>query len=142
VGNESSKGAGFMKKLLSVLAVFALSLAVMAYSQSGSSGSGQSPSGSQSPSSGQSSTSGQSSQPTDQSSQSSQSNTNSSTGNQKMTGSVSKDGKTFTNDADSKKYKVSNPDALQGHEGQQVSLILAVDPDTNTVHIIQVGGPQ
>ena len=129
-----------MKKLLSVLAVFALSLAVMAYSQSGSSGSGQSPSGSQSPSSGQSSTSGQSSQPNDQSSQSNQSN--SSTGNQKMTGTVSKDGKTFTNDSDSKKYKVSNPDALQGHEGQQVSLILAVDPDTNTVHIIQVGGPQ
>jgi hypothetical protein len=59
-----------------------------------------------------------------------------------MSGTVSKDGKSFTNDADNKKYKVSNPDALQGHEGQQVSLILAIDPDTNTVHIIQVGGPQ
>jgi hypothetical protein len=133
VGNESSKGASFMKKLLAVLAVFALSLAVMARPQSGSQPSDQS-----SPSQSQT-------KPSDQG----QSNTSSATGQgqsqgqgQKMTGTVSKDGKTFTNDSDSKKYKVSNPDALQGHEGQQVSLILAVDPDTNTVHIIQVGGPQ
>jgi hypothetical protein len=127
VGNESSKGASFMKKLLAVLAVFALSLAVMARPQSGSQPSDQS-----SPSQSQT-------KPSDQG----QSNTSSATGQgQKMTGTVSKDGKSFTSDSDSKKYKVSNPDALQGHEGQQVSLILAVDPDTNTVHIIQVGGPQ
>jgi hypothetical protein len=127
VGNESSKGASFMKKLLAVLAVFALSLAVMARPQSGSQPSDQS-----SPSQSQT-------KPSDQG----QSNTSSATGQgQKMTGTVSKDGKSFTSDSDSKKYKVSNPDALQGHEGQQVSLILAVDPDTNTIHIIQVGGPQ
>jgi hypothetical protein len=128
VGNESSKGASFMKKLLAVLAVFALSLAVMARPQSGSQPSDQS-----SPSQSQT-------KPNDQG----QSNTSSATGNQgqKMSGTVSKDGKSFTNDADNKKYKVSNPDALQGHEGQQVQLILAIDPDTNTVHIIQVGGPQ
>jgi hypothetical protein len=124
VDNESSKGASFMKKLFAVLAVFALSLAVMARPQSGSQPSDQS-----SPSQSQT-------KPSDQG----QSNTNAS--GQKMTGTVSKDGKSFTNDADNKKYKVSNPDALQGHEGQQVSLILAIDPDTNTVHIIQVGGPQ
>ncbi|HEV7674957.1 MAG: hypothetical protein JWM83_587 [Candidatus Angelobacter sp.] len=117
-----------MKKLLAVLAVFALSLAVMARPQSGSQPSDQS-----SPSQSQT-------KPNDQG----QSNTSSATGNQgqKMSGTVSKDGKSFTNDADNKKYKVSNPDALQGHEGQQVQLILAIDPDTNTVHIIQVGGPQ
>ncbi|MGZ4830461.1 MAG: hypothetical protein ACXV8X_02875 [Candidatus Angelobacter sp.] len=113
-----------MKKLLAVLAVSALSLAVMARPQSGSQPSDQS-----SPNQSQT-------KPSDQG----QSNTNAS--GQKMTGTVSKDGKSFTNDADNKKYKVSNPDALQGHEGQQVSLILAIDPDTNTVHIIQVGGPQ
>ena len=116
-----------MKKLLAVLAVFALSLAVMARPQSGSQPSDQS-----SPSQSQT-------KPNDQG----QSNNSSAAGQgQKMTGTVSKDGKTFTNDSDNKKYKVSNPDALQGHEGQQVSLILAIDPDTNTVHIIQVGGPQ
>jgi hypothetical protein len=126
VGNEFSKGAGFMKKLLAVIAVFALSLAVMAQS-------GSQPSDQSSPSQSQT-------KPNDQS----QSNPSSATGqsNQKMTGTVSKDGKSFTNDSDNKKYKVNNPDALSGHEGQQVSLILAVDPDTNTIHIIQVGGPQ
>jgi hypothetical protein len=41
-----------------------------------------------------------------------------------MQGTASKDGKPFTNNAGNKKYKVSNPDALSGHEGQQVSLIL------------------
>jgi hypothetical protein len=120
-----------MKKLLAVLAVFALSLVVMARPQSGSQPSDQS-----SPSQSQTKPSDQS-----QSNPSSPSPSNTS-GNQKMSGTVSKDGKSFTNDADNKKYKVSNPDALQGHEGQQVSLILAIDPDTNTVHIIQVGGPQ
>ncbi|MCU1254433.1 MAG: hypothetical protein JWM83_732 [Candidatus Angelobacter sp.] len=129
-----------MKKLLAVLAVFALSLAVMARPQSGSQPSDQSsPSQSQTKPSDQSSPSQSQTKPSDQG----QSNTGSATGQgQKMTGTVSKDGKSFTSDSDSKKYKVSNPDALQGHEGQQVSLILAVDPDTNTVHIIQVGGPQ
>jgi uncharacterized protein YdeI (BOF family) len=124
-----------MKTLFSVFAVFLLSLAVMARPQGGSSGS-QSPQ--TQPSTSQPSTSQPS---TDQSSQS-QSNTGSASGQQKMTGTVSKDGKSFTNDSDSKKYKVDNPDALQGHEGQQVSLILALDPTSNTIHIIQVGGPQ
>lgn len=113
-----------MKALASIVAILVLSLAVMARPQGGSKPSDQS-----SPSQSQT-------KPSDQSSQS-QSSTN-----QKMTGTVSKDGKSFTNDADNKKYKVDNPDALQGHEGQQVSLILALDPTTNTVHIIQVGGPQ
>ena len=124
-----------MKALFSVIAVFLLSLAVIA--QSGSSGSqspqGQPPSGSQ----GQPQTSDQA-KPPDQG----QPSTGSATGQQKMSGTVSKDGKSFTSDSDSKKYKVDNPDALQGHEGQQVALVVSVDPTTNTVHIIQVGGPQ
>jgi hypothetical protein len=123
-----------MKALFSIIAVFLLSLAVIA--QSGSSGSQQTQpsSGSQ----GQPQTSDQAKPPD----QSSQPTTGSATGQQKMSGTVSKDGKSFTSDSDSKKYKVDNPDALQGHEGQQVSLVVSVDPTTNTVHIIQVGGPQ
>jgi hypothetical protein len=122
-----------MKTLFSLCAVFLLSLAVIA--QSGSSGSQQTqpPSGSQ----GQPQTSDQA-KPPDQG----QPSTGSATGQQKMSGTVSKDGKSFTSDSDSKKYKVDNPDALQGHEGQQVALVVSVDPTTNTVHIIQVGGPQ
>jgi hypothetical protein len=125
-----------MKVLFSVIAVFVLSLAVIA--QSGSSGSQSPQSQPSSGSQGQPQTTDQSKPPD----QSSQSNTGSATGQQKMTGTVSKDGKSFTSDSDSKKYKVDNPDALQGHEGQQVALVVSVDPTTNTVHIIQVGGPQ
>jgi hypothetical protein len=58
-----------------------------------------------------------------------------------MSGNVSSNGKTFTNDKDSKNYKVDNPDALQGHEGQHVAVIVHVDPDTGVIHIIQVEAP-
>jgi hypothetical protein len=59
-----------------------------------------------------------------------------------MSGKVSFDGKTFTNDADSKKYQVNNPDALKDYEDQHVAVIVAVDPDTGDLHIIQVEVPQ
>lgn len=58
-----------------------------------------------------------------------------------MSGKVSSDGKTFTNDMDSKKYKVNNPSALQNYEDQHVAVIVAVDPDTGDLHIIQVEVP-
>jgi len=61
-----------------------------------------------------------------------------SAGNQQMSGTVSKNGKNFTNSADNKTYSVSNSDALTGHEGQPVGLIVHVDPDNNVIHIIQV----
>jgi hypothetical protein len=51
---------------------------------------------------------------------------------------VSKSGKSFTDTSDNKTYSVSNPDALSGHEGQPVGVIVHVDPDNNVVHIIQV----
>lgn len=60
---------------------------------------------------------------------------------QKMSGKVSNNGKTFTNEQDSKSYTVDNPSALQGQEGQHVNVIVAVDPDTGTIHIIQVAAP-
>ena len=62
--------------------------------------------------------------------------------NKNMSGKVSSDGKTFTNDVDSKKYKVNNPSALQDYEDQHVAVIVAVDPDTGDLHIIQVEVPQ
>ena len=62
-------------------------------------------------------------------------------GNQNMSGSVSSNGKNFTNDKDSKDYKVDNPDALKGHEGQHVAVIVHVDPDTGVVHILQIAVP-
>lgn len=60
---------------------------------------------------------------------------------QKMSGKVSNDGKTFTNDQDNNSYTVDNPSALEGQQGQHVNVIVAVDPDTGTIHIIQVATP-
>jgi pectin methylesterase-like acyl-CoA thioesterase len=62
--------------------------------------------------------------------------------NKNMSGKVSSDGKTFTNDVDSKKYRVNNPSALQDYEDKHVAVIVAVDPDTGDLHIIQVEVPQ
>jgi hypothetical protein len=61
--------------------------------------------------------------------------------NQNMAGSVSTNGKNFTNDKDNKSYKVDNPDALKGHEGQHVAIVVHVDPDTGVLHIMQVAIP-
>jgi cytoskeletal protein RodZ len=58
-----------------------------------------------------------------------------------MSGNVSSNGETFTNDKDSKDYKVDNPDALKGHEGQHVAIIVHVVPDTGVIHIMQVEVP-
>jgi hypothetical protein len=60
---------------------------------------------------------------------------------QNMSGKVSSNGKNFVNDNDNKNYKVDNPDALQGHEGQHVAVIVHVDPDTGVLHIMQVEVP-
>ena len=59
-------------------------------------------------------------------------------GNQTMQGKVSKDAKTLTTDNDSQKHNVNNPDALKDYEDQDVAVIVHVDPDTGTIHIIQV----
>lgn len=61
--------------------------------------------------------------------------------NQNMSGNVSANGKNFLNEKDNKKYKVDNPDALKGHEGQHVAIIVHVDPDTGDLHIMQVEVP-
>jgi len=69
------------------------------------------------------------------------SNQNNAKSNQNMSGSVSSNGKSFTNDKDNKNYKVDNPAALKGHEGQHVAVIVHVDPDTGFIHIMQVEVP-
>ena len=76
-------------------------------------------------------------------SQQNQTNQNqaSANGNQNMSGSVSSNGKNFTNDKDDKNYKVDNPEALKGHEGQHVAIIVHVDPDTGVLHILQIAVP-
>lgn len=109
-----------MKILTSILLAMVLSLAALAQSQDQSTSQGQSGS--------------QASQNQNQGSQS-----QTSTGNaQNMSGTVSHNGKNFTNDKNSQKYKVDNPDALKGREDQHVALLVQVDPDNNVIHIIQV----
>jgi uncharacterized protein YxeA len=68
-------------------------------------------------------------------------NQNNAQSNQNMSGNVSTNGKSFTNDKDNKNYKVDNPAALKGHEGQHVAVIVHVDPDTGFIHIMQVEVP-
>ena len=55
-----------------------------------------------------------------------------------ISGKVSDDGKTFVNDKDSKSWTVSNPDALKGHEGHQVTVTANVDADKTEVTILTV----
>jgi len=102
-----------MKKLLSICLAIALALPVLAFAQSQSQG-------------------------TDQNNNQSQASTSNS---KTMSGTVSHDRKTFTSDKNSKSYTVDNPDALQGQQDQHVALVVHVDPDTNTIHILQIEAP-
>jgi hypothetical protein len=54
-----------------------------------------------------------------------------------IVGKVGDDGKTFVSD-DSKTWKVSNPDALKGHEGHEVSVRAHVDADKDEIHVTSV----
>jgi len=108
-----------MKTLIAILLASVLSLAAFAQSQDQTPGQGtQAAPGSQS-----------------------QTDTKAASG-KSMSGTIGHDGKTFKSDADNKKYKVDNPDTLKGKEDQHVSIVVAVDPNTNTVHIIEVQQPQ
>ena len=113
-----------MKIVLSILLAAAFSLFVLAQSQD------------QSPSEGQSGSQGTQ----NQSGQMQKGNT--STGTQSMSGTVSHNGKDFTNDKNSQKYRVDNPDTLRGKEDQHVALLVQVDPDNNVIHVIQIEPPQ
>ena len=55
-----------------------------------------------------------------------------------VTGKISKDGKTFVSDKDSKSWKIINPDAVKGHEGHHVTLTAHVYADKNEVHVMSL----
>jgi hypothetical protein len=55
-----------------------------------------------------------------------------------ITGKISDDGKMFVSDKDSKSWTISNPDAVKGHEGYQVTLQAQVDADKNEVYVVSL----
>jgi membrane protein implicated in regulation of membrane protease activity len=61
-----------------------------------------------------------------------------STGAVSILGKVGDDGKTFVSDKDGKTWKVSNPDALKGHEGHHVKVRAHVDADKDEIHVTTV----
>jgi len=54
-----------------------------------------------------------------------------------ISGKVSDDGKTFV-DKDNKSWTVSNPEALKGHEGHEVTLKAHEDAAKNEIHVVSV----
>jgi curli biogenesis system outer membrane secretion channel CsgG len=54
-----------------------------------------------------------------------------------VTGKVSADAKTFV-DKDNKSWTVTNPEALKGHEGHEVTLKAHVDSAKNEIHVVSV----
>jgi hypothetical protein len=52
-----------------------------------------------------------------------------------LSGKLSDDGKTFV-DKDGKSWTVSNPEAVKGHEGHEVTLKAHTDPIKNEVHVV------
>jgi hypothetical protein len=54
-----------------------------------------------------------------------------------VSGTVSADGKTFV-DKDNKSWTVTNPEALKGHEGHELTLTAHVDSAKNEVHVVSV----
>jgi hypothetical protein len=54
-----------------------------------------------------------------------------------LTGKVSADGKTFV-DKDNATWTVTNPEALKGHEGHEVTLKVHEDVAKNEIHVVSV----
>lgn len=52
-----------------------------------------------------------------------------------VTGKVSVDAKTFV-DKDNKSWTVTNPEALKGHEGHEVTLKAHLDSAKNEIHVV------
>ena len=55
-----------------------------------------------------------------------------------LSGKISADGKTFVTDKDNKTWTVSNPEALKGHEGHEVTIKGNVDETKNELHVVSV----
>jgi len=54
-----------------------------------------------------------------------------------LSGKVSADGKTFV-DKDNRSWTLSNPEALKGHEGHEVTLKAHEDAAKNEIHVVSV----
>jgi hypothetical protein len=54
-----------------------------------------------------------------------------------ISGTVGADGTTFV-DKDNKTWTVTNPEALRGHEGHEVTLTAHTDAAKNEVHVVSV----
>jgi len=56
----------------------------------------------------------------------------------KISGMISVDGKTFVSDNDNGTLTVSNPDALKGYEGYQVTVKAHVNAAKNEIHVVSI----
>jgi hypothetical protein len=54
-----------------------------------------------------------------------------------LLGKISEDGKMFV-DKDNKSWTVTNPEALKGHEGHEVTVKAHVDAAKNEIHVVTV----
>ena len=54
-----------------------------------------------------------------------------------LSGKISADAKTFV-DKDNKSWTVTNPEALKGHEGHEVTVKAHVDAAKNEIHVVSV----
>jgi hypothetical protein len=52
-----------------------------------------------------------------------------------VSGKVSDDGKMFVSDKDNKKWTISNPDTVKGHEGHHVTVKAQLDSAKNEIHV-------
>lgn len=55
-----------------------------------------------------------------------------------VSGKISDDGKMFVSDKDNKNWKVSNPEAVKGHEGHHVTVRAQVDSAKNAIHVTSI----
>jgi hypothetical protein len=53
----------------------------------------------------------------------------------KVMGKISDDGNMFVSDKDGRSWKITNPDAVKGHEGHHVILTAHVYADKGEVHV-------
>ena len=56
-----------------------------------------------------------------------------------VSGKIGDDGKTFV-DTDGKSWTVTNPDAVKGHEGHEVTLKAHVDADKSEIYVVGLTG--
>ena len=56
----------------------------------------------------------------------------------KVSGTISIDGKTFVSDEDNTPFTVSNPAALKGYEGRQVTVKAQINTAKNLIHIVSI----